>query len=190
MLAAICGGDVPTARDALEVSRAIDPLAAELLEPLLGTTVSPTMISASTRGNVIPSVCEVTVDSRVLPGGDPDAVLRAVQAYLGEGDYELEPLERRGGTRSPLRRPLWDAIAAFVRDEAPGAAPVPICTSGFTDSHWVREAFGAVAYGFFPARFDPETAARLLHSADERVPVEDVELGVRFLQHVARAICG
>ena len=63
--------------------------------------------------------------------------------------------------------------------------------AGFTDSHWLREAFGTVAYGFFPSReLDSETAARLFHSADERVPVADLELGLRFLLHVARTVCG
>ncbi len=105
------------------------------------------------------------------------------------GDYELETIERRGGTRSPLDGPLWDAVQAFVREEEPGARAVPVCTAGFTDSHWLREAFGTVSYGFFPARFDPETAARVIHSADERVPVDDLALGVRFLRHVSHAIC-
>ena len=35
---------------------------------------------------------------------------------------------------------------------------------------------------------DAETAARLIHSADERVPVDDLELGVRFLRHAARSV--
>jgi acetylornithine deacetylase/succinyl-diaminopimelate desuccinylase-like protein len=61
--------------------------------------------------------------------------------------------------------------------------------AGFTDSHWFREAFGTVAYGFFPARvMDVELAARLIHSADERVPVEDLELGVSFLRHAAQTV--
>ena len=65
------------------------------------------------------------------------------------------------------------------RPRSRARALAPICVAGFTDSHWLREAFGTVAYGFFPARaFDPETAARLIHSADERVPVDDLELGV------------
>jgi len=90
-----------------------------------------------------------------------------------------------------LGGPLWDAVSAFVADEEPGAFVAPICVDGFTDSHWMRDAFGTVAYGFFPSRaMDPEQAARLIHSADERVPVADLELGVRFLRHVARAICG
>jgi hypothetical protein len=37
---------------------------------------------------------------------------------------------------------------------------------------------------------DPELAARLVQSADERIAVEDLELGVRFLRHVAQRIGG
>jgi acetylornithine deacetylase/succinyl-diaminopimelate desuccinylase-like protein len=31
-------------------------------------------------------------------------------------------------------------------------------------------------------------AASLIHSADERVPVSDLELGVRWLRHAAQAL--
>ena len=111
--------------------------------------------------------------------------------FLGEGDYELGQLERQGGTRSQIGGPLWDAVQSFVDAEEPGAVAAPICVAGFTDSHWLRQAFGTVAYGFFPARaMDPETAARLIHSADERVPVDDLELGVRWLRHAAQSVCG
>ena len=103
----------------------------------------------------------------------------------------METLEAQGGTRSPLETPLWDAIASFVADEDPGAVVAPVCVSGFTDSHWPRAAFGTVAYGFFPARaMAPEQAALLIHSANERVPVDDLELGVRFLRHAAHAMLG
>ena len=71
----------------------------------------------------------------------------------------------------------------------PGARLAPICVAGFTDSHWLREAFGTVAYGFFPMRtMSAELAARLIHSADERIPIDDLELGVEFLRHAARAV--
>jgi acetylornithine deacetylase/succinyl-diaminopimelate desuccinylase-like protein len=80
-------------------------------------------------------------------------------------------------------------VESWVREVEPEARPAPICVAGFTDSHWFREAFGAVAYGFFPSRaMDAELAARLIHSADERVPVEDLELGVSFLRHAAQQL--
>ena len=87
-----------------------------------------------------------------------------------------------------MEGPLWDAIEGFVaRDRARRAGGRADLLAGFTDSHWLREAFGTVAYGFFPMRtMDAEQAARLIHSADERVPVDDLELGVRFLRHGPR----
>ena len=139
---------------------------------------------------MIPAVCEVTVDCRLLPGQTPEDVEPLVRAVLGDGDYELEWIERWGGTRSPLDTPLWDAIDRVVQDAEPGARLAPLCCAGFTDSHWLREAFGTVAYGFFPMRtMDPELAARLIHSADERMPVDDLELGVEFLRYAPPARC-
>src|SRR5436309_8822608 len=183
-------GERPTSPDdVLERARAVAPLLAELVEPLLSMTLSPTMVRASQKRNVVPAVCDITVDSRLLPGTTPDEQQAIVRELLGEGDYELEVLESHGGTRSALDTPLWQAVESWVDSVDPGARPAPVCVPGFTDSHWFREAFGAVAYGFFPSRvLAIETAARLIHSADERVPVEDLELGVSFLRHAARTV--
>jgi acetylornithine deacetylase/succinyl-diaminopimelate desuccinylase-like protein len=191
LVAAITGDDAVTAAEALARVGEVDPLAAELLEPLLGMTVSPTMIEASRKRNVIPASCVVTVDRRLLPGQTPAEADATVREALGPGDYKLELVEAQGGTRSPLDTPLWDAVESFVAEIEPDARVVPMCVAGFTDSHWVRQAFGTVAYGFFPARaLDAETSARLIHSADERVPVDDLELGVRFFRHAAERVCG
>jgi acetylornithine deacetylase/succinyl-diaminopimelate desuccinylase-like protein len=179
------------AEEALELARQLDPFAAETLEPLLSLTLSPTMISASERRNVIPSTCELVVDCRLLPGQAQEDVEPLLRELLGDGDYDFEWIEGRGGTRSPLQTPLWDAVAGFVAEADPEAALVPICVAGFTDSHWLRESFGTVAYGFFPMRtMDAQLAARLIHSADERAHVDDLELGVECFRHVAGAVCG
>ncbi len=184
-LAAVLG-ETPPLEQALERAREHHPLAAELVEPLLSFTVAPTMARASGKRNVIPAVCELTVDCRILPGRTPEDVEPLLRQVLGAGDYDLEWIERWGGTRSAVESPLRDLIEDFVGELEPGARVAPICSAGFTDSHWLREAFGTVAYGFFPARaMEPELAARLIHSADERVPVDDLELGVEFLRAAA-----
>jgi acetylornithine deacetylase/succinyl-diaminopimelate desuccinylase-like protein len=183
--------DLPAPGQALAAARGISPLAGELIEPLLAMTVAPTMVRASSKRNVIPALCEVTVDVRLLPGQTPADAEAELRAWLGDGAYDLENYERQGGTRSPIGGPLWDAVQSFVAEEEPGAVAAPTCVAGFTDSHWLREAFGTVAYGFFPSRaMDSETAARLIHSANERVPVADLELGARFMRHVAQTVCG
>ena len=112
-----------------------------------------------------------------------------IRAALGEGDWTIEWIEEWGGTRSGLDTPLWSALEEFVAGLEPAAALVPTCCAGFTDSHWLRAGFDTVAYGFFPMRaMDVELAARLVHSADERAAVDDLELGVEALRHVATSL--
>jgi acetylornithine deacetylase/succinyl-diaminopimelate desuccinylase-like protein len=184
-------GDVPSPASAVDSARALDRIAADLVEPLLAPTFSPTMITASQKRNVIPALCEVTVDCRLLPGQHQQLVEPMIRAVLGgDVDYDLEWLEAHGGTRSSLDTPLWEAVESFVAEIEPDARAVPTCCAGFTDSHWLREAFGTVAYGFFPLRtMTAELASQLIHSADERIPVDDLELGLEWLRYAARAVC-
>jgi acetylornithine deacetylase/succinyl-diaminopimelate desuccinylase-like protein len=187
-LRAVTGG-VPAPDRAVEAAREVHLLAGDLVEPLLGTTVAPTKIVASRKRNVIPARCEITVDCRILPGRTQADVEAQLREFLGDAEFDFEWIEGQGGTRSPIETPLWDVIQAFVSELEPGAQVVPLLLSGFTDSHWLREAFGTVSYGFFPMRtMEPEVAALLIHSADERIEVEDLELGVRFLRHAAREV--
>ena len=189
LVAAVTGGVVPPPRDARAIAAEMHPLARALLEPLLAFTLSPTMATASQKRNVVPSVCEVVVDCRLLPGQTPEEVEPEIRAALGEGDYDLHWIERWGGTRSSAATPLWDAVSSFVAAIEPDARVAPLACAGFTDSHWMRDAFGTVAYGFFPLRtMDAELASLLVHSADERIHVDDLELGVDFLRHAALAI--
>ena len=183
-------GEVPAALAVVERARAMDKTVAELVEPLLAPTFSPTMISASQKRNVIPALCEVGVDCRLLPGQTPAEVEPVVHAVLGDDiAYDLTFQKAEGGTRSSLDTPLWSAVESFVEQTEPGAVAVPMICAGFTDSHWLRDAFGTVAYGFFPLRTMPaEVAATLIHSADERAAVDDLELGVDWLRFAARAV--
>jgi acetylornithine deacetylase/succinyl-diaminopimelate desuccinylase-like protein len=187
------GIDVANGADAAlaEVER-IDPRLAILLEPLMGVTVSPTMIRASEKVNVIPGRAQVKVDCRVPPGLGEDVVRAAVAGVLTDDGWTLEFEEKVVGSRSPTESPLMDAIRGFVEHEDPGALVVPTGMAGFTDSRWFRTTFpDCVAYGFMPARaFDLFEATPLLHAADERVPVEDVGMAVRFFAELAPAILG
>jgi acetylornithine deacetylase/succinyl-diaminopimelate desuccinylase-like protein len=182
-------GEAPEPQTALQRLHELAPRAAAMIEPMLRATIAPTQIEASARRNVIPASCEVTCDCRLLPSQTQAELEELIRSTLGDDGYELEWIESVGGSRSALETPLWEAVADFVAREEPGAALVPVLLPGFTDSHYLREAFGTIAYGFFPMRtMDPELAAVLVHSADERVLVDDLELGTRFLLHVAKEL--
>jgi acetylornithine deacetylase/succinyl-diaminopimelate desuccinylase-like protein len=177
-------GDLDAALAAVE---ATDPRIAVLLEPMLGVTLAPTMASASTKINVIPSRAELKVDCRVPPELGRDHALARVRARVGD-DYEIEFDEQVVGNRSAIDTPLMDSIRRFVQREDPGADITPVVLPGFSDSHWFRAAFpDCVAYGFFPQKaMDLFEAAPLIHGANERVPVEDLGLAARFYCELAK----
>jgi acetylornithine deacetylase/succinyl-diaminopimelate desuccinylase-like protein len=67
----------------------------------------------------------------------------------------------------------------------------PMACAGFTDSHYLREAYGTVAYGYFPVKaMETEVVHKLVHSANERAHVEDLELGTNMLRSAAFALLG
>jgi len=80
------------------------------------------MISASQKRNVIPALCEIVVDCRLLPAQSPEAVDSIVREVLGSDvAYDVDWLESQGGTRSALATPLWDASTR----SSPRASRVP-----------------------------------------------------------------
>ena len=79
-------GVVPSPDEAVALARELHPELGPFLDALLAPTYAPTMVAASQKRNVIPNVCEVIVDSRLLPGqtiADSEAIVREA---LGPGE--------------------------------------------------------------------------------------------------------
>ena len=177
-------GDLEAALAAVEEK---DPRIAVLLEPMLGVTLTPTMVSASQKINVIPAQAELRVDCRVPPELGEEHALKRIHEVLGDNGYDVSFGETVIGNRSPIDTPLMDSIRAFVEREDPGANVAPFMLPGFSDSRWFRDAFpDCVAYGFFPQReMDLFESAPLIHGADERVPIADLGLAASFYADLA-----
>jgi acetylornithine deacetylase/succinyl-diaminopimelate desuccinylase-like protein len=167
-----------------------DPRVAVLVEPLLGVTLTPTMAHASDKINVIPAQASLKVDCRVPPGLGQDHALAKIKEVIGEDGWSIDFDEQVVGNRSPIETPLMDAIRGWVEGVDPGATVAATSLPGFTDSRWWREAFpDCVAYGFFPQRaMDLFEAAPLVHGADERVPVADLEFAAQAYVHICRTM--
>jgi acetylornithine deacetylase/succinyl-diaminopimelate desuccinylase-like protein len=198
-LSGVLGREVGRSPDelagALDELRSRSPLlAAYLAEPMLRVTLVPTKASGSSRDNVIPSVAEAVIDTRVPPGLDEADVRARIEPVLGDlGDQvEIEFTETTSGNESPLETEFATAIREWLAEADPEAALVPIVMPGFSDSHWFRKAFDSVVvYGFHPQReLDLFTAAPLVHGADERAAVADVELAAKFYEWLARRFLG
>jgi len=188
------GADPDGLDEAVEHLREQAPeVVAYLVEPMLRVTLVPTQARASEKANVIPSTAETLVDCRVPPGVEEDEVRRQAEAILGGADgYSLEFVEHVVGNRSPSDSDLRDVIDEWLAENDPGATLVPIVMAGFSDSHWFRKAFdAATVYGFCPQReLSLLDAAPLVHGADERAAVSDIEFAERFYRDVIRRVLG
>jgi acetylornithine deacetylase/succinyl-diaminopimelate desuccinylase-like protein len=177
-----------------ELRRMAPVAAAYMAEPMLRVTLVPTQIKGAPADNMIPGTAEVVVDCRVPPGLGADHVLEKVKDVLGTLDpkIELRFEDETVGNESPYESELADAIREWLAETDPEATLVPTVMSGFSDSHWWRKAFGStVVYGFHPQReLDMLTAAPLVHGADERAAVADVELAADFYAWLARRVLG
>ena len=66
---------------------------------------------------------------------------------------------------------------------------LPLISTGFTDSHFVREAHETVAYGFAPVfATELDVYDGGMHGADESIAVEDLLEMTRFNLHAIRTL--
>jgi acetylornithine deacetylase/succinyl-diaminopimelate desuccinylase-like protein len=155
---------------------------------LLRDTISLTMLGGSEQTNVIPPEAWANLDVRILPGGDPKAVVEALRKVVNDPNVTVEPLsgEFRVANYSGTDNALFAAIREVAGKYFPGTPVVPHITSGYTENQRYRP-LGIVAYGF-----DPYTATEeegnTEHGNDERIRVDEVRRGPQILFDVVAAV--
>jgi len=162
----------------------------ESLNFLLRDTLSLTMMGGSEQTNVIPTEAWANLDVRILPGGDPKAVLEAVRQVVNDPNVTVEPMndEFRVANYSGTDNALFAAIRQTAATYFPGAPVVPHITSGYTENQRYRP-LGINAYGFNPYTATEEEG-NTEHGNDERIRVEEVRRGPRVLLDVVVAVAG
>jgi acetylornithine deacetylase/succinyl-diaminopimelate desuccinylase-like protein len=98
-----------------------------------------------------------------------------VKALVGD-DVELELVRHDPGPAAPDLG-LFDTLAGVIRELDPEGIPVPLLQIGVTDGRFFSRV-GVQTYGFLPMRLPDEFKfERLIHAADERVPVAALQFG-------------
>ena len=162
----------------------------ESLNFLLRDTISLTMLGGSGQTNVIPPEAWANLDVRILPGGDPKAVLEAVRRVVNDANVTVEPLSEqfRVANYSGTDNALFAAIREVSGKYFLGTPVVPHITSGYTENQRYRP-LGIVAYGFNPYTATQEEG-NTEHGNDERIRVEEVQRGPRILFDVVVRVAG
>jgi acetylornithine deacetylase/succinyl-diaminopimelate desuccinylase-like protein len=170
-----------------------EPWAQRVVRALLRDTISPNIITAGVKYNVIPGEATVEIDCRVLPGTSEEEMRATVIERIGPElaaacDVELvifgEPVDAPGSGA------FYDLLTATVRDHDPEGIPLPIMVPFATDAKHTA-ALGIPTYGFSPLLLDPdERFLDRFHGVDERVGVDALRWGLPVLYDVVRRFCG
>jgi acetylornithine deacetylase/succinyl-diaminopimelate desuccinylase-like protein len=195
-LAALGLGDVARLAEsdpeaaAAALDRAVeDPYLRRSIDAMIRDTVTPTVLRAGKKVNVIAGSGEAEVDVRTLPGTDQEALAAHLANVVGdfatvESVVTLPPIE-------------WPADAAIVRlmmdavrAAEPEAIPVPMMITPGTDAKALA-TLGIPCYGFAPLRLEADMPfLSLFHGHDERVPVSAIAFGLPVLASVVASYAG
>ena len=145
------------------------------LDASLHNTVNATIVSGGLKINVIPSEVRLQLDGRLLPGFNPDDMLRELRPMVGP-EPEIE-VTLAGPAQPEVDLSQFDLFASVLKEADPGCVPVPSLVTGGTDArHFAR--LGIRTYGFLPLNIPPDfNSSPTIHAADERVPVSALEFG-------------
>jgi acetylornithine deacetylase/succinyl-diaminopimelate desuccinylase-like protein len=147
------------------------------LHALTRDTCSLTRMEASNKINVVPPEAWAEIDCRMLPDRPAEAFVDYLRALLEGTGVEIEVLMAFTPAVSPTDTELYRSIEAIVAEHYPGSKVFPAVSTGFTDSHFTRDA-GIDSYGFDPL-VTPEKEWERIHGNDERISVEAFRRGLR-----------
>jgi acetylornithine deacetylase/succinyl-diaminopimelate desuccinylase-like protein len=175
----------------------------------LRSTIVPTLVRGGIRENVLPPDVEINFNARLLPGDKIEEVIRAMLAHAGIAKYDLveggEPAvakwkrERKNGDvgvflvdrgldapPSSLDTDMFRALVSTAKRRSPRAVVVPRMSTGATDLRFFRMK-GIQSYGVSPCPVG-EVEEATPHHHNERVRVESVKSGLRFMLDLVREI--
>ncbi|MBW2462877.1 MAG: M20/M25/M40 family metallo-hydrolase [Deltaproteobacteria bacterium] len=141
-------------------------------------TIAITILEGGVKDNVIPARAVATVNLRLLPGSDLDAMLGRIETVIGEPSVDVRVVTDWGDTPvQAMEGERWDRLEAALAATFPEAVVVPMLTPGTTDARYFAQA-GIPTFRFLPFTLNRDERSRI-HGIDERISIENVEQGIR-----------
>lgn len=154
-----------------------------LLHAIMRNTIAPVLMNAGFRGNVIPGSAEATINVRIIPGTDPNDIVRDFQRVIGDPRVEVRLATPSAGpsTAQPSSESteLYRALEKQARLQFAGAEVTPYLFQAGTDARAWRSR-GVPVYGIYPYAIDAEDLTRM-HGNDERVSIESLQQGTQMI---------
>jgi acetylornithine deacetylase/succinyl-diaminopimelate desuccinylase-like protein len=148
---------------------------------MIRTSLSPNVLKAGFRANVIPSDAEALIDIRALPDEDLPKFVERLREVIADPLIEIKTTSGRpAAPASSLNTEMFAALETAQKLVHPESITIPILLTGATDMSPLR-AKGMLAYGIGPVVDDEEKGGA--HSDDERILEKSLHDFVRFIWH-------
>ncbi|HEX4932496.1 MAG TPA: M20 family peptidase [Gemmatimonadaceae bacterium] len=156
---------------------------------LLHTTVSPTMLDAGVKDNVLPPEASAVVNFRIRPGETVQTVMARVRDVVADSLVRVARLDSVGVDPSPVSStdgPAYALITRAIAGMVPGTrVPViPYLVMGGTDAKYWGPHSDRV-YRFLPIPLGEGDRARV-HGVNERVSAADFAASVGFFMRLIK----
>ncbi len=160
----------------------------KLVAALLRDTISPTILRAGYKINVIPERAEAELDCRLLPETDAGEFVRWLEATIADKRVRVEVGEVAPPSGvAAMEGPFYQAVQRAVATHVPAAGVFPFLVPGATDGRYFRQR-GYAAYGFGPVIMGRADLGRV-HGIDERISAENLLLGIKMARDIIRDLC-
>ncbi|MCI0346177.1 MAG: M20/M25/M40 family metallo-hydrolase, partial [Chloroflexi bacterium] len=171
------------------------PVYARALDAMLRDTISPNVVHAGVKFNVIPGEAVFEIDVRRLPGTSESDIERILRERLGPELAAVTEIELMIASEPVLARyddpnGLYPVLADVLRAHDPAGVALPAMVPFGTDAKHLVE-LGVQTFGFSPLRQPPdETYLDRYHAVDERVSIDGLRWGLPVLYDAVRRFCG
>lgn len=180
---------------AMSLAGLCSPVYARALDAMLRDTISPNVLRAGVKFNVIPGLAELEVDLRRLPGTSESDAEALIRDRLGPELAAVTDIELVIGTDAVVADPdgpdgMYPVLAAAVRAHDPGGMPLPVMSPFATDAKHLL-LVDTPSFGFSPLRQpEGETYLDRYHGIDERVSIDGLRWGLPVMYEAVRRFCG
>ncbi|MFC1802426.1 M20 family metallopeptidase [Thermoproteota archaeon] len=152
------------------------------VHPLLGyTTIKPTLINGGFKPNIIPDRCEITLNTRIIPGHESMETVEgwlketALRAFSGDDITEITVPRVRAPLNIPNDSEIVQLLIGLLESEAVG---VPYFSEA---GDYAEAGIPTVLCG--PGSIDQG------HTANEFISVDQLERGVQVFKKVIKKVC-
>jgi acetylornithine deacetylase/succinyl-diaminopimelate desuccinylase-like protein len=184
----LLGSNDPQAIAAADRLISKDPL----MHAIIRSTVAPVMINGGFRSNVIPGSAEATVNVRIIPGVDPNDVVKEFERVIGDTAVSVRlGTPSTGPSRvapSSEETELYRALVRHAKATFAGAEVTPYLFQAGTDAGAWRNR-GVPVYGIYPYPITADELTRM-HGNDEKVSIESLRQGTEMIFNTLVEVAG